>query len=100
MHGVASPAAGPLARRLRQGASEALRQRSGAACVQRVRGRATLATRASADGAGVLAKLGRVLKEKAQADIDRIFKVRSGCRRDCARDEWQQHCNRHDNPGR
>ncbi len=90
VHGVATPTAGPLARRLRQGASDALRQRCGAACVQRVRGRATLATRASAEGAGVLAKLGRVLKEKAQADIDRIFKVRPGCRRDCALGERQR----------
>ncbi len=30
---------------------------------------------ASAEGANVLAKLSRVFKEKAQADIDRIFKV-------------------------
>jgi hypothetical protein len=77
--GVASPAAAPLARRLQQFASSALRQRCGAVCVQRP-GRATLTTQASADGAGVLAKLGRVLKEKAQADIDRIFKVRPACR--------------------
>ena len=73
--GVASAAAAPPARRLRQYASSALHQRCGAVCVQRP-GRGALTTRASADGAGVLAKLGRVLKEKAQADIDRIFKVR------------------------
>ena len=82
-HGVAS--AGPLARRLRQDESVVLRRRCSAACVQRARGRGALATRASADGAGVLAKLGRVLKEKAQADIDRIFKVRRCCRFGCAR---------------
>ena len=77
--GVASPAAAPPARRLRQHASSALRHRCGAVCVQRP-SRGALTTRASADGAGVLAKLGRVLKEKAQADIDRIFKVRcAGC---------------------
>lgn len=35
---------------------------------------------ATADGAGLLAKLGRVIKEKAQADIDRIFKARERVR--------------------
>ena len=75
VQGVASPAAALPARRLRQHTFSALRQRCGAVCVQRP-GRGALTTHASADGAGVLAKLGRVLKEKAQADIDRIFKVR------------------------
>ena len=36
-----------------------------------------LAVQGSADSPNLLAKLGRVLKEKAQADIDRIFQARA-----------------------
>lgn len=67
-----APVAAP-ARRLQQRATSSLRQRCSAARPLRA-----CAVSASADGANVLAKLGRVLKEKAQADIDRIFKARRG----------------------
>jgi hypothetical protein len=72
------PAPAGAALRARQHAGTPLRPRGcGASPAPRGR-RAHVVATASADGANVLAKLGRVFKEKAQADIDRIFKARGG----------------------
>jgi hypothetical protein len=63
---------------LRQSSRAALRHACAAARAPRTRAaRAQPVSASASDGANVLAKLGRVFKEKAQADIDRIFKAHS-----------------------